>query len=183
MTDLDTYRSRLLLALRLRDVPGPRIAEALAEVDSHVAETGEDPTAAFGRPADYARRLHGALDADAPRGTVRGFLRGLTWHELSIGLLSLTGAGLLANAVGALGAGAPRTLGLPTGLALALGLVLLGVVAGLLARSLRVQRDPVLDPRTGTDMVPPQPRWATVVTVGGPVALLVLVFVLGRASG
>ena len=62
----DDYRSRLLLALRLHDIPGPRIAEALAEVDSHVAETGEDPADAFGSPRDYARQLSRTLDPDAP---------------------------------------------------------------------------------------------------------------------
>lgn len=62
-TDLETYRARLLLALRMRDVPGVRIGEALAEVDSHVAETGEDPRDAFGDPVAYADRLAGSLDA------------------------------------------------------------------------------------------------------------------------
>jgi hypothetical protein len=182
MTDLETYRSRLLLALRLRDVPGPRIAEALAEVDSHVADTGEDPTEAFGSPADYARRLHGALDPDAVTG-LRGFLRGLTWGHLVIAVLSLTGAGLLTNAVGALGSGAARTLGLPTPLALVLGVTLLSRMVALVVRAGRQERDPVLDPRTGADMVPPQPRWATALTFGYPVVMLVAVFVLGRTSG
>lgn len=38
-TDAKRYQQEPLLALRLRDIPGPRIAEALAEVDSHIAET------------------------------------------------------------------------------------------------------------------------------------------------
>jgi hypothetical protein len=182
MTDRETYRSRLLLALRVRDVPGPRIAEALAEVDSHVAETGEDPTDAFGSPTEYARRLRSALDPDAATG-VRGFLRGLTWHHAVIAVLSLLGAGLLTHAVGALGAGTSRTLGLPTPAALALGLALLAAMVVLLVRVHRQERDPVLDPRTGADMVPQQPRWATALTFGYPVVMLVAVFVLGRTAG
>jgi acyl-CoA synthetase (NDP forming) len=51
----------LLLALRLRDVPGTRIGEVIAEVQSHVAETGEDPRQAFGTPKEYAAEVAGAL--------------------------------------------------------------------------------------------------------------------------
>ena len=182
MTDLETYRSRLLLALRLRDVPGPRIAEALAEVDSHVAETGEDPREAFGSPADYAQRLRSALDPDAVPG-VRGWLRGLTWSHGVIALLSLSGAVLLTNGVSALGARSPRAVGLPTAAAVGLGIVLLAAMVALTVREVRRERDPVLDPRTGVDMVPPQPRWATAITFGSPFVLLVVVFVLGRTSG
>jgi len=56
-TELETYSNELLLALRLRDVPGPRIAEALAEVQSHVSETGEEALEAFGPPRVYADEL------------------------------------------------------------------------------------------------------------------------------
>lgn len=48
------YRQALMLALRLRDVPGDRIGEILAEVESHVSDTGENPTEAFGPPREYA---------------------------------------------------------------------------------------------------------------------------------
>lgn len=60
------YRNELLLALRLRDVPGPRIAEALAEVDSHLSESGEDPLEAFGPPRAYAELVASALAGPGP---------------------------------------------------------------------------------------------------------------------
>ena len=56
-SDLATYRQQLVVALRMNDVPSARIGEAVAEVESHVADTGEDPVTAFGAPAEYARRL------------------------------------------------------------------------------------------------------------------------------
>lgn len=45
------------------DIPGTRIAETLAEVGSHIAETGEDPRVAFGAPKAYAASLAGSLNA------------------------------------------------------------------------------------------------------------------------
>ena len=51
------YTRRLILALRLKDVPGDRIGEIVAEVESHVADTGEDPVEAFGTPRAYAASL------------------------------------------------------------------------------------------------------------------------------
>lgn len=55
ITGTERYRRELLVALRLRDVDPDRIGEVLAEIGSHIAETGEDPREAFGAPADYAR--------------------------------------------------------------------------------------------------------------------------------
>jgi len=37
---LATYRDNLLIQLRLLDVPGERIGQILAEVETHVADTG-----------------------------------------------------------------------------------------------------------------------------------------------
>ena len=67
----------LLLRLRMRDVPGARIGEVLAEVQSHVAETGEHPREAFGAPKEYADQVADALGA--PRPGWRAAVRGLTW--------------------------------------------------------------------------------------------------------
>jgi hypothetical protein len=49
-----TYRRELVQALRLHDVPPERIGEIVAEVESHVADTGEDPREAFGPARDHA---------------------------------------------------------------------------------------------------------------------------------
>ena len=64
--DSESYQQQLLLALRVRNVSGPRIAEALAEVDSHLAESGEDPREAFGEPSAYAARIADALGSTEP---------------------------------------------------------------------------------------------------------------------
>ncbi|MGY1837325.1 hypothetical protein ACI79P_19730 [Blastococcus sp. SYSU DS0510] len=61
----------LLLRLRLRDVPGTRIGEVLAEVQSHVAETGEHrarPSAArSSTPTRWQQPWASAPPARSPR--------------------------------------------------------------------------------------------------------------------
>ena len=90
-TAVDAYQQQLLLALRLRDVPGPRIAEVLAEVGSHVADTGEDPTAAFGAPEDYARALVVELHPERAIG-VRGWIASVRGIEVLMAALAFAGA-------------------------------------------------------------------------------------------
>ncbi|GAA1793971.1 hypothetical protein GCM10009682_14750 [Luedemannella flava] len=51
------WRDAFVLTARMRDVPGTRIGEALAEVEAHCAESGETPTEAFGDPVEYARAI------------------------------------------------------------------------------------------------------------------------------
>jgi hypothetical protein len=46
------------LLLRTRGVDGARIGDALAEVESHCDDSGQEPMEAFGEPADYAASLH-----------------------------------------------------------------------------------------------------------------------------
>ncbi|MHB8296505.1 MAG: hypothetical protein ACYDH5_18200 [Acidimicrobiales bacterium] len=60
-TDLESYRRKLVLALRLRDVPGAQIAQAVAEVESHIEQSGERPDDTFGSPRAYADDLAAAL--------------------------------------------------------------------------------------------------------------------------
>src|SRR4051812_13844814 len=59
--DLDGYRRDLLAELRQRGVPKQRIAQAIAEMESHVAESGEQPHVAFGDPGTYAAELAQSL--------------------------------------------------------------------------------------------------------------------------
>ncbi|WP_228759871.1 hypothetical protein [Pseudactinotalea sp. HY158] len=54
MTTVEKYTQELTFALRLRDVPGEVIGDAIAQVESHLAESGEDPVAAFGPASEYA---------------------------------------------------------------------------------------------------------------------------------
>lgn len=53
----DDWRQELVLALRVRDVPGRRIGDVLAEVEAHCADSGQGPREAFGDPEDYAGEL------------------------------------------------------------------------------------------------------------------------------
>lgn len=52
---MDEWREAFVAELRLRDVAGPHIGEALAEVDAHCADSGQAPDEAFGDPIRYAR--------------------------------------------------------------------------------------------------------------------------------
>jgi len=75
----DTYVNRLVLALRMRDVPGERIGQVVAEVEAHIAESREAPVEAFGPAEEYADRVSAALDRPATRRhrqAVRGMLIG-----------------------------------------------------------------------------------------------------------
>lgn len=51
------WRDDFIVELRLRDVPGPAITDALAEVETHCYESGKDAADAFGPAADHARAL------------------------------------------------------------------------------------------------------------------------------
>ena len=179
-TSVETYRNDLLLALRLRDVPGPRIAEALAEVESHVGETGEDPRETFGEPREYAEQV-AAVHGLAGRGGSRGWVTALREAGL-VGLLSLAGGWLLPTGLFHLGAGTDGPAGAPAVVLVVAG-VLLWVGVGLrLRRQLTTSDDRVLDPRTGADMAPEIPWWARAVLVLVPLTGLVLCLVLGLAE-
>jgi hypothetical protein len=173
-----TYQQQLLLALRLLNVPGPRIAEALAEVDSHVAETGEDAYQAFGEPKAYAEQIARALGSQDPLSW-RGILRSMTWRDGVTFLAFLSGSALVFQAVARFGAGS--YLWLPV-LELAGGLGLLTFTVVWIARRTRRHADWVLDPRTGRNMAPSLPRWTVLLWVLYPGALLLLAYISGSAG-
>jgi hypothetical protein len=163
----------LLLALRMREVPGARIGEVLAEVQSHVAETGEDPRQAFGEPRAYADEVADALGT--PRRGLGALLRSVDAGDLTIALTCGLSSFLLADGLWSLGAGETAVFGLPAWL---VTLVAVLVLAGAAARTVLTARrdradDAVIDPRTGADMVP---------FGRGRVALLVAVPVLSLAA-
>ena len=179
-TDLQDYTSRLLLALRQRDVPGPRIAEALAEVENHVAESGEDPEDAFGSPRAYAEEVTAALRGEAAHSGERP---ALTWSRAALFALGgYAGAQLVFDGALGLAQGSRATLGLPAPLALLLGLVVLGGGLAWLLVPLRRRGDLVLDPRTGAAMTPPLPRWAWAALVAPVVLAVGLAVVLALAA-
>jgi hypothetical protein len=60
---MDPWRDTLITELRLRDVPGNRIGEVLAEVDAHCTDSGQTPAEAFGDPITYAQSI---IDVHGP---------------------------------------------------------------------------------------------------------------------
>ncbi|SDR16300.1 HAAS signaling domain-containing protein [Actinopolyspora saharensis] len=91
----EKYRNELMFALRVRDVPGDRIGDVLAEVETHVAESGEDPVEAFGTPGEYAARV--AEEFGPAGGSPRRAV--LRPGVLLVCALALCGAELVTSAV------------------------------------------------------------------------------------
>jgi hypothetical protein len=57
------WHDTFITELRLREIPGDRIGEALAEIDTHCADSGQTPAEAFGDPIVYAASV---IAASAP---------------------------------------------------------------------------------------------------------------------
>ncbi|ASU79998.1 hypothetical protein CDG81_18960 [Actinopolyspora erythraea] len=91
----EKYRDELTFALRMREVPGKRVGDVLAEVDTHVAETGQDPVEAFGTPWEYAARVAEEL------GTAVGHPRRAVLRPgvLLVAALALFGTDLAVSAI------------------------------------------------------------------------------------
>ena len=141
----DTYRRELLTALKLRNVHPDLIGEIIAEVDSHLADSGEDPRQAFGPAAAYARQFP-PRDADMTASSKRRRDVIRATIGAAVGFVSAVGTFAVAR-------GDDRALGLPSWIVLALGVVGAFAVAALLSRS--VGR--VVDPRTGRPADPVRP--------------------------
>ena len=124
------YTQSLTTWLQLREVDGQRIGEILAEVEAHVADSGEDPETAFGPARRYAEQF-----GTSPRRW------GLTRRSLLVAALAGAGGWLLADGFFALVLGGATALGLPGWWALVLGLALLAAVF------LRLPVNAVVDPR------------------------------------
>lgn len=89
------YSDELMIALRLHEISGERVGEVLAEVESHVAETGEDPRAAFGSPKEYAAQVAAQLDARSGKPSPLSYMLGAALT----GALVYVGGGLLLAAL------------------------------------------------------------------------------------
>jgi hypothetical protein len=165
-TDLDVYRRDLLAELRIRGVPAQRIAEAIAEVESHVAETGEQPRVAFGDPRTYAAELAQSLGCmpQSFTGRVQGTLVAIT---------AFAGAALMTRGIttGVREHVWTRSVILP----IAAGVVLLGVALFGGARAGRG----LTDPRTGKGLRVPASRWALPIAAAVIAAALAVVLALG----
>ena len=98
-----------MFQLRLLDVPGERIGQILAEVETHVADTGLDPVQAFGEPGEYAAACVAASGSAPDLGGSRRWLRdlgiagvsGTACSVATVGAFHLTGSvDLTARLVG-----------------------------------------------------------------------------------
>jgi hypothetical protein len=172
---LQAYTQELLFALRTRGVPGPRIAETLAEVNSHLCETHEDPREAFGPAKDYAGEVVAALgEAEA----VTPFWRAaLSWPAVIYGVGGALGAWLVIDGALATATDEPGVGGLPSVLSLAIGVLILIALGVGLVRMTRQRDVRVLDPRNGADMAP-MPRWLLPVMLTVPVLPLLIAVVV-----
>jgi HAAS domain-containing protein len=140
----DTYRRELVPALRAANVPPERIGEIVAEVESHVADTGEDPREAFGPARDYAAGFrHPRSRASVAASVATTSVCALCGFLVAVGIIGLVD-------------GEPA-FGLPAWVVLAAGLVLWIPTLMIVLR----ESVPVPDPRTG--------RWIT----AGPAATAV----------
>ena len=54
---LDPWRDNFVIALKLRNISGSQIGDALAQVDAHCTDSGEAPEEAFGDPVAYATHV------------------------------------------------------------------------------------------------------------------------------
>ncbi len=147
-TRTDTYRRELVAALRGRNVPADRIGEIVAEVESHVADTGEDPREAFGPAKEYAA---GFRREPSPRARA--------WSWALVALSAVCGL-LIAQGVFGVVRNEP-VYGLPEGYALVAGWLLWA--PAVLAQ---VRRNaPVRDPRTGRSLTPGRAQVVLVMTL------------------
>lgn len=115
------YLTDLTYALQLQQLSGARIGEILAEVEAHVAQTGEDARDAFGDPKEYAKQFALAPNDAAGRAFGGHRYRGAAY----IGIVTAAiGGWLLASGTiaGVLG---ETEIGLPGWWAAAIGALLM----------------------------------------------------------
>lgn len=87
----EKWSEKFVIELRLQGVSGETLGAALAEVDSHLAESGQDAHEAFGDPANYAKSLD--LPTDPTQHTRAIQIRALIPTVVQvIGLIALTRA-------------------------------------------------------------------------------------------
>jgi HAAS domain-containing protein len=154
----DTYRRELVPALRAANVPPERIGEIVAEVESHVADTGEDPREAFGPARDYAAGFRHPRSRASVAASVA-----------TTSVCALCGF-LVANGVVGLVDDEPA-LGMPAWVVLTAGAVLwIPSLTAVLRLSV-----PVPDPRTGRSITPAPGPVATAVGMSGTLVAVAVV--------
>ncbi|HEY0000206.1 MAG TPA: hypothetical protein VGB74_07115 [Actinoplanes sp.] len=122
---MDPWRDALIAELRMRDVSGIRIGEALAEVDAFCADSGQTPAEAFGDPVEYAKSLIDVHNSDPTTPTrVRQVVRGT-----GLAFATLAGVFSLLNGVEGLVVGGPAEVTAGQLTSVALGTALFPFVA------------------------------------------------------
>jgi len=178
------YCDDLLLALRMKDVPGNRIGAVLTEVRAHLADSGEGPHEAFGSPEEYAQALAGDTAVETPR-------EWLTTR--ASGAAIFLGFWWLIEGATALATGQRAELGpVPVGAAAIAGLGAPWLVEQLVApahgvaAAARIGRAVLLASLVGVAVVLTGGRWAAEVPGALPLALgaglLLVGGLLGRAD-
>ena len=92
----DSYVDQLTLELRRRDVPGARIGEVIAEVETHLAESGDHAVETFGPPSEYAQRVSDALRPPPAEAVQPRWQRFAQLYAVGIGAFLLARSILLA---------------------------------------------------------------------------------------
>ena len=101
---LDPWRDSFVTEMRLRNVSGPGIGDALAQVDGHCTESGEQPEEAFGSPVEYATQV--AQQVPPEDLTARA-----SWPRAGLlAMAMLVGIQMLLSGVAGLGSGGPAEL-------------------------------------------------------------------------
>jgi len=101
---LDPWRDSFVTAMRLRRATGGRIGDALAQVDVHCADSGEEPEQAFGDPVDYASKVAQEIRPQDRTSGPSPLRAGL------LGLGVLLGVLTLLSGVAGLASGGPAVL-------------------------------------------------------------------------
>jgi hypothetical protein len=129
---VEKYSAELVKELREKEVSGRVIGDAIAQVESHIAEGGEDPTEVFGTPRAFAKQL------------ARGRKKSIGWPlYIASAILALGGALLLLKGIFGVVRHQPLLWGIPS---------LVGIVVGSLAIVawiilMVIAADPIKDPR------------------------------------
>ncbi|MFI0793557.1 hypothetical protein ACH4OY_12815 [Micromonospora rubida] len=131
---VEAYTAELISELREYEVPGKVIGDAVAQVESHIADSGEKPTDVFGSPREFAKQV-----AHERKTSVGWPL------YIASPLLTVGGGVLLLKGIFGASQGQQILWGVPAAVGITVGA--LAIVAWIIL--LIVAVDPIKDPRRG----------------------------------